>query len=332
MDAPELRILTWNIYFGGNHTPLMGATEATLPKATSALWQQVQSTFFPTRARAIAAVIARHQPDFIGLQEVARWSVVGRTPLQRTPLQRTQSWVVYDFSTLLLGELAALGAFYTLAARSPTVDVLLPSAEGFEVHFEDAATILARVPPPGAAITWSNPRAERFSRNFTATLRGQPLTIARPWASVDVQCGKFAARLVNTHIEYADATVSAAQCAELLAGPANAPERSVILVGDFNAQAETAPTWALFQTAGFADAFHQVGKGSGVTWGQAEDLRNPVGKLQQRLDWVLYRAAKAISAQVVGADPQDRTPEGLWPSDHAGVFARIRLQKRQSAR
>jgi hypothetical protein len=28
---------------------------------------------------------------------------------------------------------------------------------------------------------------------------------------------------------------------------------------------------------------------------------------------------------VVGADPADRTPSGLWPSDHAGVVAELRL-------
>jgi hypothetical protein len=28
---------------------------------------------------------------------------------------------------------------------------------------------------------------------------------------------------------------------------------------------------------------------------------------------------------LVGNDPDDRTPSGLWPSDHAGVVARLRF-------
>src|SRR5262245_23850816 len=143
MEAPALKVLTWNIYLGGNHALLLGATETTLPEMASELWRQVQATFFPARAVGIAAAGAPTQPDLVGLQEVTRWSVDGRPQLQ-VP----QPWVVYDFVALLLGELAALGAFYTLAARSPTVDVRLPTAEGFEVHLEDAVVILARIPRP----------------------------------------------------------------------------------------------------------------------------------------------------------------------------------------
>ena len=33
---------------------------------------------------------------------------------------------------------------------------------------------------------------------------------------------------------------------------------------------------------------------------------------------------------VVEDKPNDRTPSGLWPSDHAGVFATVRLPKAKS--
>jgi hypothetical protein len=36
---------------------------------------------------------------------------------------------------------------------------------------------------------------------------------------------------------------------------------------------------------------------------------------------------KDIVATVVGDKLRDRTPSGLWPSDHAGVVARFHLQK-----
>lgn len=322
MENHELKILTWNIYLGGNHVPLIGAPPEVVPARMSALWQQVQGTFFPSRARSIAAVIARAQADIVGLQEATRWSVDGR-PRLRVP----QPVAVYDFISLLLGELAARGAFYTLAARSPGIDVLLPTSEGFDAHYEDAVAILVRVPAPGETLAWSNPRAERFSKNIPARIGEQRLALSRQWASVDVAAGSRSVRFVNVHIEYADPAVRDAQCAELLAGPAEPRNRPVLLAGDFNAPAEKSETSEIFAAAGFADAFREAGMGSGATWGQAEDLRNPNSQLDQRLDWILHRGTvRALSATVVGADPGDRTPDGLWPSDHGGVLACIRIE------
>jgi endonuclease/exonuclease/phosphatase family metal-dependent hydrolase len=326
MTNYELTVLTWNIYLGGNHVPLLGATPQQLPARMSALWQQVQNTFFPARARAIAAVLARTRPDVIALQEVMRWSVD-----QRPQLHVPQPVIVYDFIALLLGELAARRVCYALAARSPGVDVLLPTTEGFDVHFEDAVVILARVPTPDEKFTWSNPRAERFSRNITAPIGNQLQTLSRQWTSLDLMLGNRPVRFVNAHVEYADPAVSEAQCAELLTGPAEPRDRPVILVGDFNADAETGKTWKTLtdkRKAKFVDAFCEVGKEPGATWGQAEDLRNARSQLTRRLDWVLYRGqTHASSATVVGVDPGDRTPEGMWPSDHAGVLAGFRLEQ-----
>ncbi len=322
MNNRELTVLTWNIYLGGDHAPLLGTTPEEVPARMSKLWRQAQGTFFPSRARAMAAMIARARPDVIGLQEVTRWSVDAR-PKLGVPLPV----VVYDFIPILLGELAALGAFYSLAARSPGVDVLLPTEEGFDVRLEDALAILVRTPAPGERLTWANPRAERFVSSIPTQIGGQKLTLSRQWTSVDISLGGRSARFVNVHIEFANEAVRDAQCAEVLAGPVEPRKRPVILLGDFNAKAEESVPWKSFAAAGFSDAFSQAGSGPGATWGQAGDLRNPPGRLTDRLDWVLYRGkAQAISATVLGADPNDRTPDGLWPSDHAGVLARLRLE------
>ncbi len=325
MNHPEITVLTWNIYLGGNHEPLLNASPDTLPAKTSALWKQVQDTFFPARARAIAKVINRIRPDVIGLQEVMRWSVDARPQLQYVPHQV----LVHDFITLLLGELAADGAFYTLAARSPGVDLLLPTTEGFDVHFEDSVAILARVPAPGEAFSWSNPRAERFSQNLTVPIGNQNQTLSRQWTSLDIMVGNQPVRFINAHVEYADPKVSKAQCTALLTGPAKLNDRPVVLVGDFNDDAGICDLWKTLtnkEKAKFVDAFLEVNKDSGPTWGQHTNLRNTESKLTRCLDWILYRGnANAISASVVGADLDDRTPDGLWPSDHAGVLARIRI-------
>jgi hypothetical protein len=68
----------------------------------------------------------------------------------------------------------------------------------------------------------------------------------------------------------------------------------------------------------------------GNTWGHDEDLLNTTVDLTQRLDLVLFRDGGsedglcALDADVVGEELDDRTPSGLWPSDHAGVVATLR--------
>ncbi len=58
-----------------------------------------------------------------------------------------------------------------------------------------------------------------------------------------------------------------------------------------------------------------------------DDLCNTDSVLSDRRDFVLFRHGpfKVMNAQVVGANPADRTPSGLWPSDHAGVVVELRL-------
>ena len=48
--------------------------------------------------------------------------------------------------------------------------------------------------------------------------------------------------------------------------------------------------------------------------------------LQDRIDFVMYRGPfTTLSAETVGDNPAQKTQSGLWPSDHAGVIARLRL-------
>ena len=69
------------------------------------------------------------------------------------------------------------------------------------------------------------------------------------------------------------------------------------------------------------------GSAGGFTAGQAELLENVPSKLDHRIDYVLYqpRGVEAVAAEVLGEELEDRTPTGLWPSDHAGVVATLHL-------
>jgi hypothetical protein len=82
---------------------------------------------------------------------------------------------------------------------------------------------------------------------------------------------------------------------------------------------------------GHVDAWVVVhGPEGGFTAGQTELLDTfPPTKLDHRIDDVLYqpRGVEAVAAEGIGEDLEDRTPTGLWPSDHAGVVATLHLTR-----
>ena len=78
--------------------------------------------------------------------------------------------------------------------------------------------------------------------------------------------------------------------------------------------------------AGFTDAAVAGGRGNTVTCCQDFDLLNPISALDARVDFVLFRGHFSVKrAAVVGDRPRDRTRSGLWPSDHAGLVAVLRI-------
>jgi hypothetical protein len=91
--------------------------------------------------------------------------------------------------------------------------------------------------------------------------------------------------------------------------------------------------------AGFADAWSVTHPGElGYTWGHQEDLRNTTVNFDRRLDLVLFCDGRredglcASGADIVGDElllhPNDPNNASgpLWPSDHAGVVATLRVE------
>jgi endonuclease/exonuclease/phosphatase family metal-dependent hydrolase len=195
-------------------------------------------------------------------------------------------------------------------------------------------------------IEYSNEQAGNFGAVLPIAVGGQPLGKPSGWASVDLTVKGLPYRIVNSHLEAADiapgvvdpalAGLQAAQASELL-GLADASPYPVILMGDLNSAADGSST-ATYQDildAGFVDAW-MVGKprGDGFTSGQDPDLRNPISKLHHRIDFIFYRDDRtreggpfrgSIHVERVGEEEADRTVTGMWPSDHAGVFAALRM-------
>ena len=121
-----------------------------------------------------------------------------------------------------------------------------------------------------------------------------------------------------------------AQAQEFLDGPANGPGADIAL-GDFNSAADGSTTASYdILTGWFRDAWAVNPGDPGHTSGQNETLTNPLSQLDQRIDLVLLRGrVRAVEAHVVGDEPfrtQTDPPRPIWPSDHAGVVATLRLR------
>ncbi len=107
-----------------------------------------------------------------------------------------------------------------------------------------------------------------------------------------------------------------------------------VLVGDFNAEPESAEIRYLsgLQSIGgrsvyLRDAWRHAGTGGdGITWSNHNDYAQPWLEPERRIDYVFVgspqpdRVGQLESCQVVCNEKQD----GIWPSDHFGVYTEIR--------
>jgi endonuclease/exonuclease/phosphatase family metal-dependent hydrolase len=160
-----------------------------------------------------------------------------------------------------------------------------------------------------------------------------PLLNLRGWASVDVESDGRRFRFVTTHLEADHPGIRSLQAMEMIASAGNT-SLPLVFVGDFNASANPPidPAYGQFLAAGFVDAWTRKHPSRpGLTCCHLPDLSNPtsVGFFDQRIDLVLFRGDFRVEdIRVVGEEPGDRTRSGLWPSDHAGVIATLRIPRR----
>jgi endonuclease/exonuclease/phosphatase family metal-dependent hydrolase len=134
-------------------------------------------------------------------------------------------------------------------------------------------------------------------------------------------------RFFNTHLDSNSPAVNFAQAVALGVKVAVSP-LPVIVVGDVNASAEGAgsPTYDVLLDWGLGDAWTALHPHNpGLTWGATPPSDRKLD-LSQRSDLVLFEGAFEVDdAHLVGGRPSDRTPKGLWPSDHRGVVATLEL-------
>jgi endonuclease/exonuclease/phosphatase family metal-dependent hydrolase len=332
-SAVKLKVMTQNLYLGADISDGLAATDfSQLVAAATRQFAMVQATNFPERATAIADEVAATTPDLIGLQEAVLWR--SQTPADFSPTPNA-THVEFDYVQLLLDALAAKGLDYApiSGAVATNTDVEVPRqiaaspAAYQDIRLTDRDVLLVRSDLPASRLAVSNGRAAAFATqlSFPSPLLGS-ITILRSWASADVTLRGETVRVVDTHLESLFDPINAAQGLELLRGPLST-SLPVVLVGDLNSAAPAGTTYTELTGAGLTDAWAAAKAGNpGFTCCQEEDLRNPVSLLDQRIDFVMYKGAfQTQRASLVGARLEDRTPSGLWPSDHAGVYVKLVL-------
>lgn len=333
---PGVTVLTWNVYYGTDPTPLLTAPADQVPFVAAQVWGLVQQTNFPARAGALARAIAAQRPHLVGVEEAAIYRVQHPGDLAfGGTVPATQ--VVYDFLGLLADSLAARGLQYVIAAADSTTDVEVPVITGVDpatgiptfddVRLTDRDAVLVR-----ADVPFSNPQHSKYAAFIPVSIGGAQVGVYEGWSSVDATISGRTIRYVDTHLETQDALpVQLGQAQELLALLQN-ESNPVILSGDFNSDVygqdptRATPSYGMITGAGFTDSWLRPGlTPAGLTCCQSETLDNPVATFNQRIDFIftrnMPRQTQVIGRDVVGASLADRTPGGLWPSDHGGLVA-----------
>lgn len=332
------KVYTQNAYLGGDTGPIFSVDfqdPIALASATNVFWTQVQASHIPDRAAAIVEQIDRARPHLVALEEVFRFQLINVTTGVITPSG--------DLLASIEDAIAARGLPYTVVRvqantslgypPSPALPGL-PLSQTTFLGIEDRIALLRRNDVALSSVA---------SGNFTTGFQLGPLSLRRGWIRVTTDVDGTPHHLIATHLEGQTlAPIQALQANELLNVVAAGLGGVTVLAGDFNSDAANpgAPSWTptydALVTAGFTDAWLASGQAAGdpgYTCCQNPDLTNGPSVLDERIDFVLVRDARArggrsgsIQVEIVGEEQADRAPgSGLWPADHAGLVAGLRL-------
>ena len=354
-SAVVVEVQTYNLYIGADLTPLFAASNPVV--AASMVWAEMQVSDIPARARAVAEVLADEEPDLVGLQEVSTWRSAPAEFTGGDPVATGEFVTEHDALELLLAELAELGTPYDVVVASTSFSneqFPLPviSASGLRLAtFTDRDVILVRQSSLGPGrIAVADSDTGTYGARLLVTVAGDPVEVPRGWAWADIEVRGRTLRFVTTHLEaYGSAPlrdeIRNPQARQLVEVIGESPH-PVVLVGDVNVRPTHCrderlgmPEWpadqnvvaySTLEAAGLAEVWPTVHPDEpcgpeGWTSGQ-DSLRGAESTLDHRIDDVFVSDGfSVLDAEVVGDEQADRTPGGLWPSDHASTWAKLRL-------
>ena len=355
-----VRAMTRNLYLGADIFRVVDAAFIedengnTIPNpnpqdiffAVAEVFQTMLYTNFPERAEAIADEIERCRPHVIGLQEASTYYI--QTPsdlLNGNPEQANE--LVIDFYSTLDAALKARGLHYE-AFFVTNADIEIPmvnpeSPTGLsDVRLVDHDILLVQ-----RGLWTRNAYSDNYHYNLSLPLGGIEVEFTRGYVAVEVMIHGKKVQCANTHLEIRGEeksefrVIQALQMNELLQ-VLDGGKGPVILLGDFNSSPEDevfghalfgpiVPPYRQALMKGYSDAWLlQDDPDDGYTSGFDEYVSDPTAELTTRIDHIFIdpqkRRIKSVEADVVGDEVEDMTPiNHLWPSDHAGVVAKVRL-------
>jgi endonuclease/exonuclease/phosphatase family metal-dependent hydrolase len=322
----DLKVMARNVYLGADLIPLATAPDqAAFEQAAAQRFQTVQSNDFPARAKALAAEIKKNKPDIIGVQEATIWRRGADGVKDGPATPATQ--VIYDSSKELQKALKAAGSPYKEVVGRDWFDFEAPTALNYDVRITQRDIILVR---KGSKVKVRKTFRGGFSNHFDVPTKVGLAQQLRGWVGVDGTLAKKKFRFVSTHLEAYSAPVADQQMQQLLksGGALGSKKRQSILVGDFN----SAPGSNANDRGTNRDAsayYSAIEKGfrnnlpRRKTCCFAEDLHLTTKPLETWIDHVLVRPnIKVLNSGIVGT----KQVGGLYPSDHAGITATLRLK------
>lgn len=206
-----------------------------------------------------------------------------------------------------------------------------------------------------------------YLANFPVPTPAGPIVFKRGYNIVDVDVEGRSYRFVNTHLEvngnpFANGFqfAQAYELTQILNGMSGTfGDEILIVVGDLNSDPYDGPfvdcmqpptfdtlglcptPYAVMATNGYTDTWTMRNGAAdpGYTCCQSDLLMNLEPSLDQRIDHVWLRSPmsgaegphflRAVHATVVGNRQEDRTVDGLWLSDHAGVVVGMTMRQKK---
>jgi len=204
-----------------------------------------------------------------------------------------------------------------------------------------------------------------YLANFPVPTPAGDIVFTRGYNIVDVDINGRIYRFVNTHLEVSGNPFAhgfqfaqAWELTQILNGMTGTfGDRILVVVGDLNSDPYDGPLVdcmqpPAFDTPGLCPTPYAVMTGNGYTdtWTikngtpdpgytccQSDLLMNYDSWLDQRIDHVWVRPPlsgaqgphfiRGVQAEVIGNRQEDRSVDGLWPSDHAGVVVGMTLRQ-----
>ncbi len=354
----DITLMTRNLYLGADLAPIFAAkTPGDFLAAAQAALSQVAANNFPERAKVLAAEIVDTKPQIVSLQEVYNFTLNGqngappfRDYLTDLMAALAEQGADYKVAAIVKNVDISVPLDENFVVGVTDRDVIL--ARG------DITTSV--VPFANVCKAYSLPCCAKSSVDgciyqvvATVTISGNSIALDRGFVAVDALLGDTLVRFVDSHLELPGreldpanpglaSIIQAAQAVELISTLTQFPNpqgAKIIVSSDINSTpldqtidlepyGQIVPPYMQFVRAGYVDAWTlRPGNPSGFTCCQAENLLNQESILSDRRDVAFSREMPydIVKVNLVGNEERDKTPSGLWPSDHAGVVTRMQF-------